>query len=180
MRLASIAAQQALPADVEEVTTDQLVALRDRLQLQGLTLLKRTPDNIVLYKSSNADEVGLSTKGWGNWYKAFQELFDNRDVTMDWGQKLPNYWSGPYEIASADIKRISKWGYYYDGTTNYMLDPYVDDTAWRRYQELTGTQAIIERTLQTYPFLLEVTGINRPRSGTRRRSLPKKGKPSIH
>ncbi len=183
LRLASIAAQQALPADVEEVTTDQLVALRDRLQLQGLTLLKRTPDNIVLYKSSNADEVGLSTKGWGNWYKAFQELFDNRNVTMDWGQKLPNYWSGPYEIASADIKRISKWGYYYDGTTNYMLDPYVDDTAWRRYQELTGTQAIIERTLQTYPFLLEVTGINPATFGHEKTFITEKGEtldPLVH
>lgn len=183
LRLAAIAAQETLPADIEQVTDEQLISLRDRLQLQGLTLLKRTPDNITLYKSSNKDEIGLGTKDWGNWYKAFQELFDHRNVTMDWGQKLPNYWSGPYEIASADTKRISKWGYYYDGKTNYILDPYVDDTAWNTYRELTGTQAIIERMRQTYPFLLEVTGINPATFGHEKTFITEKGEtldPLVH
>ncbi|MEF3304162.1 sensor histidine kinase [Paenibacillus sp. GYB003] len=183
LRAAAVAAEYALPKDVEKVTNEQLVELRDKLMLQDLTLLKKTKDNIVLYKSSDPRQIGLETKGWGNWYKGFQELFETGNVTMDWGQKLPNYWSGPYEVASSNTKQISKWGYYYSGSTNYIIDPYVDDIAFDNYQNITGINAILENTLKTYPFLIEIAGINPATFGNEKTFITQKGEvldPLIH
>ncbi|SDD14009.1 Sensor_kinase_SpoOB-type, alpha-helical domain [Paenibacillus sp. UNCCL117] len=160
LRAAAIAAQYALPSDVEQVTGEQLQQLREELMLHHLTLLKKTGDDIVLYKSTSPREIGLGTKNWGPWHTAFQELLEKQRVTMDWGQSLPNYWSGPYEVATSDTKDIVKWGYYYSGKTNYIIDPYVDNAAFEQYQRVTGLHAIIENMLKTYPFLVEVAGIN--------------------
>ncbi len=160
LRMASIAAEYALPADVEKVTEQQLLQLKEELMLHHLTLMKKTDDDIILYKSTSPREVGLGTKHWGIWHTAFQELLDKRFVTMKWGQSLPNYWSGPYEIATSDTKDIVKWGYYYSGKTNYIIDPYVDNAAFNQYQKVTGLDAVMDITLKTYPFLVEIAGIN--------------------
>ncbi|MEI7026204.1 sensor histidine kinase [Paenibacillus sp. y28] len=160
LRTASIAIQHSLPPKLEDVTTEQLIQLKNQMNLEDLSLMEKTADDIVVSKSTNPNQVGMSTKSWGLWYRAFTELFEQKNVTLDWGQKLPHFWSGPYEVATSDTKSILKWGYYYDGTTDYIIDPFVDNSKYRAYQNTTGTDAIIKNTLAAYPFLLEITGIN--------------------
>jgi hypothetical protein len=160
LRADAIAIQRSLPPKIEDVKIEDLIKLKSEHNLQELSLLIRTPNDIVVEKSTSPSEIGLSTKTWGLWYKAFMQLFDQKDVSLDWGQKLPNFWSGPYEVAASDNKTIFKWGYYYDGTTDYIVDPFVSDQEYKFYQHTTGTEAIIKNMLDAYPFLLEITGIN--------------------
>lgn len=161
LRAVSIAAQYALDPDVEKVTNEQLIELSDKLGVSHITLLKRISDDILLYKSSDDNQLGKSTKTWDPWYVAFNQLFDNHDVTIDWlGQTLPNFWSGPFEVSSTDVKKVNKWGYYYDGATNYIIDPYVSYDVQEDYDNVTGVHRMIENSLQHNESLLEIAFIN--------------------
>lgn len=160
LRAVSIAAQYALDPEIEKVTNKELVELSERLDVLHITLLKRTEDNIELYKSSDPQQIGHKTSSWKPWYKAFNQLFDNLDVSVNWGQSLTNFWTGPYELAASDTSEVRKWGYYYDGTTNYIIDPYVGYDIQQEYEELAGAERAIERTLAQHEALLEITAIN--------------------
>ncbi|MCK9859360.1 GHKL domain-containing protein [Paenibacillus sp. ATY16] len=161
LRVVSIAAQYALDPDVEKVTNDQLKELSAKLGVEHITLMKRTKDNIILYKSSDVNELGKGTKTWDPWYVAFNQLFDQHEVKIDWlGQTLPNFWSGPFEVASTDPNSIYKWGYYYDGTTNYIIDPYVNYTTLADYEKLTGINELIGKSIESSDSLLEATVFN--------------------
>ena len=120
LRTASIAIKNALPPRHEDVTNEQLKQLADELMVSHITLLAKTDDDIVGVKSSDPHEVNMSTKEWGFWYDAFQQLFDLSTVNVKDGLTLPNYWTGPIEIAASNPDHTDKWGYYYDGTTNVV------------------------------------------------------------
>ncbi|MFF2090912.1 sensor histidine kinase [Paenibacillus sp. NPDC058174] len=162
LRSVAIAAQYALDPDVEKVTNEELRELSKKLAVEHITLLKRTEDNIIMYKSSDPNEqLGKGTKTWDPWYIAFNQLFDDKNVSIKWlGQTLPNFWSGPYEVASSDPSSIYKWGYYHDGSTNYIIDPYVSYTMLADYENLTGVNSMIEKSLANSESLLEVAVIN--------------------
>ncbi|MCR8643458.1 GHKL domain-containing protein [Paenibacillus sp. N1-5-1-14] len=160
LRAAAIAMKYALPKELEWVKQSELDRLKSELMMQDISLMVKTSDDIVVNKSTNPDQIGLSTKDWDNWYTAFTELFNEKNTKLDWGQILPNFWSGPYEVAAADTKTISKWGYYYDGSSDYMIDPFVGDTEYKHYLNTTGTDAIVKSTIENNPSILEITGIN--------------------
>ncbi|CAM4328536.1 Spo0B domain-containing protein [Paenibacillus tarimensis] len=160
LRAAAIAAQYALDPDVELVTNEQLMELARKLDVLHITLLKQTEDNIVLYRSSDPREIGIKTGTWRPWHQAFRQLFEEHNVSIDWGQTLPNFWTGPYDYATSDTSKLRKWGYYYDGSTNYIIDPYVSYEALQDYEENTGVERLIRKTLEENTSLLEITGIN--------------------
>lgn len=161
LRAASIATQYALDPDVDNVSNDQLEELAKKLDLVDITLLKRTKDNILLYKSSDPKEIGYETNGWKPWYEAFNQLFDKKNVSIDWGQRLQNFWTGPFEFSSTETKSIQKWGYYYDGTTNYISDPYISyESRQLAFDQATGVDTLIHKSLGANDWLKEIAVIN--------------------
>ncbi|MFC5402403.1 sensor histidine kinase [Cohnella soli] len=168
LRSDSIAAQLALDSDVEKVSQEELRKLSSLLGIESITLLKQTKDDIVLYKSSDPKEEGVSTKTWKPWYQAFQQLFDAQKVTVNWGLSLPNFWTGPFEYSSADpaAKKIEKYGYYYDGTTNYIIDPIVSDRLHKEFEDKAGITAILNKTIQQSKEILDITAFNPVTFGT--------------
>ncbi|AFC29524.1 DctS [Paenibacillus mucilaginosus 3016] len=144
LRSVSIAAQSQLPADIEQVSNEELQTLSRQLMVNHITLMKRQGDDIVGYRSSDPKEIGMSTKDWrGDWFKAFNQLLDRKETQVPSGQALPNYWSGPINTSMTNPSSVDKWGYYHDGSTNYITDPFVHDTHLRSYQRDTGVDAFI-------------------------------------
>ncbi|AEI40943.1 sensor histidine kinase [Paenibacillus mucilaginosus] len=144
LRSVSIAAQSQLPADIEQVSNEELQTLSRQLMVDHITLMKRQGDDIVGYRSSDPKEIGMSTKDWrGDWFKAFNQLLDRKETQVPSGQALPNYWSGPINTSMTNPSSVDKWGYYHDGSTNYITDPFVHDTHLRSYQRDTGVDAFI-------------------------------------
>jgi diguanylate cyclase len=160
LRTAAIAAQFELNPDVHQVTNEQLRTLSNKLGVSDITLFSPVGHDIMGMKSSDPKEVGLSTKDWGYWYDAMAQLLDQHETTISQGQKLPNYWAGPIDVASSDPQHVNKWGYYYDGTTNYIIDPYLKDEDIKEFERLTGPKAIVDKTLKTNSSLLEITAFN--------------------
>nr|WP_263325152.1 EAL domain-containing protein [Neobacillus sp. Marseille-Q6967] len=159
LRTASLAIVKELPADYHDVTNEQLVALAEELGVSHITLLAETDDDIIGVKSSDPEEIDMSTKEWGYWYDAFKQLFALKPVKVEEGLSLPNYWSGPIEIASSDPKHVDKWGYYYDGTTNYIINPYFRDKVVLEYEQRFGPGNTIENFTKE-EGILELTVFN--------------------
>lgn len=162
LRAASIAAQYALDPDVEKVTDEQLKELSAKLDIDHISLLKQTEDDIILYRSSDPTQPGVSTKSWKPWHQIFQQLFNQEELSEEWlGQSMTNFWSGPFETSSTDRGEIYKWGYYYDGTTNYIVDPYVAyQNSLVAYDQLVGVDRLIENFVAEGESLLEIAVIN--------------------
>lgn len=160
LRTASLVAQYALDPKAENVTNEELEELAAKIGISEITLFQQKGDDIVGVKSSDPHEINLSTKDWGYWFTAFQELFARKYVTIPEGQKLQNYWSGPMDVSSSNPDNVDKWGYYYDGTTDYIINPYVRDEHIMQFEELIGPQPIIEKTIENNDVLLEITGFN--------------------
>jgi diguanylate cyclase (GGDEF)-like protein len=160
LRIASLVVKYALNPNVQNVSNDELVKLSKEIGISHITLFQKRDHDIVGVRSSDPHELNLSTKEWGYWFEAFKQLFAQKKVTIPEGQKLPNYWSGPIELSSSDPRHVDKWGYFYDGSTDYMINPYVQDEHIIKFEQLTGPQDILEKTLKNNDTLLEITGFN--------------------
>ncbi|MCM2531327.1 EAL domain-containing protein [Neobacillus pocheonensis] len=160
LRIAALAIKNALPPNYQDVTNEQLKALAKEVRVSHITLLAKTKNNIIGVKSSDPEEINMSTKGWGYWYDAFQQLFSLTPVSVGKGLTLPHYWSGPIEIASSNPDHIDKWGYYFDGTTNYIINPYFRDNEVLEYEKRFSPGKIISRFTKKLPGVLELTVFN--------------------
>ena len=162
LRSASIAAKYALNSDVEQVSNGRLTELAKELDIEHITLLKKQDNkDIVLYRSSDPTQLMKSTREWEPWFRIFQELYEMKGISHEWvGMTLPFFWSGPYEVASTDYEKIYKWGYFYDGTTNYMIDPYVDYEVLAKYNQETGLDRLFENLKAANNSILEINIVN--------------------
>ncbi|WP_166244346.1 sensor histidine kinase [Paenibacillus turpanensis] len=160
LRAAAIAAKGELPPKLEDVTNERLEKLAEKVGVDDITLLQRVGDDIVALRSSEPKEIGLSTKDFGYWFTAFNQLLDHHNVTIPEGQKLPNFWAGIFEVAASDTESINKFGYYHDGTTDYIINPFVKAETIVRYKKLTGPERTVAKTLSTNSNILEITGFN--------------------
>src|SRR5690554_6426968 len=148
LRMASIATQYALPHRAEDVTNEHLIAIRNKLDIEGITLFTYIDNELTGYKSSDPEEIGMKTMNWsdGLWHSMFDQLMQNHDVELieNFGEKLKNYWGGPIDTSYSMPENISKWGYYNDGTTDYLIDPYVSDSSFINFQQDAGVNKSIE------------------------------------
>ncbi|WP_238655848.1 ATP-binding protein [Paenibacillus piscarius] len=160
LRLIAILASNELDPDINNIDNRQLKDLANKLAVSNISLLVKTDNDIVVAKSSDPAEIGLSTKGMGYWYVAFLELFAGQRVSVDKGQSLENFWSGPFEYSTSNPDFIDKWGYYYDGKRNYIIDPYIRSTAVSDYVKIMNPEEIIQESKAVNPGILEITGIN--------------------
>jgi diguanylate cyclase (GGDEF)-like protein len=160
LRVAAIAAQHSLNPEIDKVTNEDLIELSKKLGISHITLLKKTDDDIVGGRSSDPDEHNLSTKEWGYWYDAFRQLFSHKNVSVTQGQRLENYWSGPVNISASNPDHVDKWGYYYDGTTDYIINPYIRDTQILKFRQTIGPESILEKILTNNKNIVEITGFN--------------------
>lgn len=177
LRIAAIAAQQQLDPDIDNVKNEQLVELSRKLGVDHITLWKRFGDDVIALKSSDPNEINLSSKTWDYWHRAFLQLFEKHNVTIPQGQKLENFWSGPFNFSTSDPKQIKKWGDYYDGTTNYMINPYVDAQVLLDFDYSIGTDAIVNKIIADQQDILEITGFDPQFFGKRPIIKMKKGIP---
>lgn len=177
LRAASVAIQSSLDPDIANVTNEELVRLTGKLQLEGISLWVKTRNDIVVKRSSDAGEINLGSNTMDYWYRAFQQLFALKPVQVGFGRALPNFWSGPFNFSTSDPEKILKWGDYYDGSTNYMINPYMRGDVFIDFKDSIGTEKLIKQLLQDNPDIVEITGIDPAFFGKAPIIKIKKGKP---
>lgn len=157
LRLASLLAHDELPADAALVTNEQLIDLSSKLGVSHITLFQPIDDDFIAVKSSDPREIGLRTHDWGYWNDAFHQLINHQKVTIPRGLSLPNYWAGPYDDSDSNPDTFAKYGYYYDKTTNYILNPYIEEEDFDLFK---APKNVISQTLRDNDVLLEITVFN--------------------
>ncbi|WP_028552722.1 sensor histidine kinase [Paenibacillus sp. UNC451MF] len=161
LRMAAIAIKKSINPDINNIDNQDLVELKKSIGVDEITLFTQTEDDIVGTKSSDPKDLNVSSKGWDHYFTAFKQLFARQPVDVGIGQSLANYWSGPRDTATTSQTDINKWGYYYDGTTNYIINPFVHDTNFRKYQQAIGIEDTIRRLMKDNPHTaLEVSVLN--------------------
>jgi diguanylate cyclase len=174
LRIASIAIREKLPPRYQDITDQRLKTLAEEVGVSHITLLAQIPNDIIGVRSSDPEEINMSTKDWGYWYDAFQQLFSLTPVSVKKGLTLPHYWSGPIEIAASNPDHIDKWGYYYDDTTNYIIDPYFRDKEVLEYEKLFGPGRIIDDFTKNRG-ILELTVFNPKNFGKKKEVVHSNG-----
>ncbi len=166
LRLAAMLAQSKLPPRLEQVSNKELTELSKELGVSDITLFQRKGDDIVALRSSNLAQRNISAKEFEDfWFLAFNQLLDGEEVTVSEGYTLPHYWSGPMDVASSDPNALHKFGYYHDGQTDYMINPFYRQEDMEEYVDLASYMDMIERLQKEKPFLIGLTGFNAERFG---------------
>lgn len=160
LRMAALAAETALNPDAAKVTNQQLRQLAKEIGVSGITLFQPTKDDIVGVKSSDPKEIGLKTKQMNLWYQAFRDLLKGDPAASHFGKAEPNYWTGPFANATSDPSKIVKWGYYYDGTTNYIIDPFIESSSLTDYTKYVGAGTFIADIQKSEPRILSIAVLN--------------------
>ncbi|MCR2805183.1 ATP-binding protein [Paenibacillus soyae] len=177
LRMAAIAAQLKLDPDIGQVSSEQLREVSEELGLDDITLWQRIDGEVQSVKSSNPDEVGMRSATWDYWDRAFHQLFDRKPVDVGRGQTLPHYWSGPINFAVSDPSEINKWGYYYDGSANYMINTIVNAADNFSYDIVNGTNEVIQKLADQRKSVLEIAAFDPQYFGSKPIIKMKKGIP---
>ncbi|MCE5172168.1 PAS domain S-box protein [Paenibacillus profundus] len=162
LQMASMYAAGKLPPRIDQVSNEQLQSICKDLGISHMSLLRAVPDSsdIIIERSSDPSEIGMSTKKWGYWHTAFQQLLEAQQVSIAKGEKLKNFWSGPFDVSTSNPNHIDKWGYYYDGKRDYIINPYIRDDRVDTFLELTKPDNLIERTVKTQASVIEIAALN--------------------
>ncbi|MCU6710765.1 PAS domain S-box protein [Paenibacillus sp. J5C_2022] len=160
LRIAALLAKAKLDPDIAAITNEQLVSLAQEIEIDDITLWQQIDGENVVVRSSNPDELHISSKTWDYWNMALHDIFAMKKVNAGKGQTAPYYWSGPINYAFSDPSDINKWGYYYDGTTNYMINTMVNVAANSQFDFLNGTNNVIHKMLSQESGLLEITAFD--------------------
>lgn len=178
LRTAALAAKDRLDSRIGNVTNEQLVKVAKEVGVDQISLwVRKSNGDIVIARSSDPKELGQSSKTWDYWFTAFTQLFEKRNVTISQGQSLEHYWSGPFNFATSDPEEVTKWGYYYDGTTDYIIDPFINAGVFMDFQNTAGTDAVINKIIKNNPDVLDISGFDPQFFGKEKIIKYKKGKP---
>lgn len=161
LRSDSLAIQAELGPDIHRISNSQLAALSQKLHINGISLLPSDQGELVIGKSSVPGQIGAQMKDMGIVELALRELTQLRNViSFNWGHKLDHFWSPPYDGWDPGGMAVEKHGYYYDGSTNYISGPYINDEIFLDYEKRLGINAIISGIRGMNPTILEISGIN--------------------
>ena len=157
LRLAAIAARTQLPGEIRLISNEDLEKIANTMpEISGVSLFVKTENDIVSVKSSLAEEIGLSTRE-RDMFQAVSALLEQRPPDVPHGQALDSFWSSPVDFSVAGTKKVGKWGFYYDGTTDYIICVFVLGDKPQRFLEKSGPENMIRRTLYKHPGILEIT-----------------------
>lgn len=85
MRLLAVSkgiAKELQNRSIEEISTEELMEIKEYWDLYDISLFVREGDDIVVAQSSDIHEIGLSSKDWGYWFTAFEQLMSGQVVSV--------------------------------------------------------------------------------------------------
>lgn len=146
---------------IHEVSREDLMNLKTQWGLSEISLFVRNGDDVIVMESTDPKEVGLNAKKWGDWYTAMVELFERKAVSVEKGYAAKNYWVGPLSVSQIKNEHY-KYAYYYDGRTDFIINPYIAANDIYKMIQTKGTAEFIEKIQKGYEDINEIAVINIP------------------
>ncbi|WP_284638101.1 diguanylate cyclase domain-containing protein [Paenibacillus silviterrae] len=152
-------AKQLSGRSVSTISEKELIKLREEWDLSDISLFVQHKGDIVVAKSSDPKEVGLSSRSWGYWFSAFEQLFDLQPVRVKEGFRSEHFWVGPL-VKSVLYNKQFLYAYYYDGTTDFIINPYISAADVQIFIDAYGPSRLIESMIKSSPDIVEIAVIN--------------------
>ncbi|WP_227937276.1 HAMP domain-containing protein [Alkalihalobacillus deserti] len=148
--------------EIEDINMEELRVLADNWDVEEISLWQRIGDDIVTVQSSDETQLEMGSKDWGYWFTAFDQLMSGQAVTVEQGTALDNYWVGPISRAERFEHIYYKFAYYYDGTTDFMINPFISDEEIYNLTFQAGPTQMIEKIIAENMDIEEIAVINVP------------------
>ena len=177
LKTAAQAAEKLLPPSIEDVTLELLTEVRDELHLTDITLWVSEDNELVSPISTNAAEINLRSKTWDYWDVAMKQVFSLQPVTVSQGEYSTHFYSGPLNFAVTDPSAINKWGYYYSGKTNYMINTVLNTDQSFPNGYINSKEKIVDQLIANNRLLVEITAFDPQFFGKEKIIKLKQGKP---
>lgn len=177
LKAAAIAAEQLLDPDISNLSNELLKQVRDQVGVTDITLWVLEDNELVTVLSSNPDEINLRSKTWDYWDIALKDVMHLRPVSVDQGQHSTNFYSGPVNFAVSDPTKVNKWGYYYSGKTNYMINTMINTDLSFSNGYINGKETIVKELIKENENLLEITAFDPEFFGKEKIIKLKQGQP---
>lgn len=150
--------------NANEITQDELLQIKDELDLAGITIFQETPskDDVVGVVSTDSNEVGFSFKSFG-YYEVAKRLlhgeipnipgatYDEKDILV-----LPIAQSGSH----TEKPEFFKYAYYHAPGTDYGINPYLKANEVYEYTESVGPDVRITELVKENDIVKEIAVLN--------------------
>lgn len=145
LRNTAIAISNNIPESYEDVSNDQLSDLAEHLDINMISLIAPRGNDFIVVRSSEPSRVGMRPPSSDTYNSAFRQLLNLEHLE---GSKLKNYWSDQPIAGALNSHALYKNGFYYDGRTNYIINPYVDNGYSYLIEQGMDLNAYIETMLR--------------------------------
>ncbi|RXT04356.1 bifunctional diguanylate cyclase/phosphodiesterase [Ammoniphilus sp. CFH 90114] len=160
--ISEVIAEELKGKRIDEVTREELIEISKKWGLSNISLLVLEEDgDIPVVQSTDPDEIGLNAKDWGYWYTAILELFEGKSISVNRGFSQPHYWIGPLSLSEVNDHHY-KYAYYYDGQTDFMINPYIKAEDIYQFMDKSGPTQLINKIKESYNHTREIAVINIP------------------
>lgn len=160
LKFASLAAQSRLPKRIADVSNEQLAALAKELGVSSITLFGQSNGSVESLRSSNRDNIGIRASDRAIWDGALQELLGRQQVTDPDGITHRYYWTSAFTNRTKDVETSERWGFYNDGTTDYLINIFIQEHSFAKLKREMSPEAIFDRQLKNVEGLMEFTIFN--------------------
>lgn len=146
------------------ITQADLIQIRDRLGLAGLTILAPSSSkrDIVAVASTEKEEVGFSLKKFG-YYQGGMKLLNNKKPNLPAASYLSqNIIILPIVQSASHTKKpvFFKYAYYHAPGTQYIINPYIQANEVYQYTKTVGPQARIAQIEKENHLVKEIAVLN--------------------
>jgi methyl-accepting chemotaxis protein len=151
--------------NVQQITNEELIEIRDKIGVEGITLFARSGDDIVGTKSTDSEEIGFGLKGFG------EEIFNSASAILE--NEVPKDDYATYKdkgilvlpIAQSgardDVEPVFfKFAYLHPPGTDYYISSYVEANEVFKYTQEVGPNRWIQQLVEEKTIIKEVGVLN--------------------
>ncbi|WP_332634900.1 sensor histidine kinase [Halalkalibacter flavus] len=159
---AKLAAERLQGKRIGDITNQDLLVLREELELAGITLFAREGDDIVGVRSTDPHEIGFSFKEYG-YYETVDTLLKGEKVRVEGATLVDNHVL-VLPVAQSGSQQeepvFFKYGYYHPPGSSYIINPYIEVGEVENLLNEVGPSSSMEQMKTNNPYLDEVAILN--------------------
>lgn len=152
----------------ETISNEELIALKDRLKLAGISLLAREgQDDVVIKRSTDQAELGFSFKSASGASYAIPTLFNLLD-----GKKPDSAMTSYADENSiilftqqsgshTDEPMFFKYGYYHGEGHDFIIAPYIEANEVYRFTKAVGPDQLIDKVVESNKYVEEIAVLDK-------------------
>lgn len=149
---------------VEEISSEELLAIRDDLGLAGITIIQETKekDDFVGVLSTEEKEIGFSFKQYG-YYEIGKLIMSGQDPAIPFATYSDQYiliLPIAQSASHSEKPEFFKYAYFHVPGTDYIINPYIQANEVYEYTENVGPAAEINELTKENDIIHEIAILN--------------------